>query len=1026
MFSKFLHIILLLFCPLVYGQFVYTKTYTTDDGLLSNEINALYQDSRGLLWIGSKSGLLVKTMDQFLGIVEVNQNKFNNIKSIIEDDAHNIWIGSSSHGVMKLKGNDESVIFNKKNGLISDEVTRMFHFKSKIYIGTQEGLSVLDTKTQKSINLLPENLNTQSVKITSIFTYKDQIFVCTEKAGIFEVHLSTQKLKSIIPFNGVYSVLPFGNEIYYASNKGILKYNAHTHRKINYYDIPYAWGYDIKNQSTIYFVSSGDADGYGGLFQINNDKVTNLTKIFDLPHDDLISIAIDNSNNKMYLGTKQNGLLEVYFDNPLKKVFDNISVHSLSSGEEHLFMFSSEGLKIFNTSTQKERFVPLKAFKTFQLSNRKISEKMLKSIGISSTNNFYSLASKITFYRSVIYKKSVWVSSNIGLFELSFQGEFLNHYPIFSPLFDFYKDQLIDVAPEGGLRLFTDLNRFEHQLFSETNSRVSKDCVDLIKIGNKIFIASSTKGLFVFDGEKVISLAKANYFSENKLKKLLVDNKNQLLVVTEYDDIFEINPDTYQNNLKYPSNKLKGKGIQSVIQSNDKLFVGTNKGINIFEKDKHYLMDKEQGLASYNYTSMAKSNGNIYLGTRDGLYKITEYFENVVNDYIPRIRVYDVIINGESIDKSLNYSWYNLISKKIELPFDKNNIRILFTDWSAKFPKKINFRYRLKKDKQWSNVLPKKEIDLNYLEPGEYEIELEIENLSTGKKYYQNILHIIIKPSFYQTWTFYGLMTVFLLIGTFFIYRYRLYIIRKRESEKNELLMRQKEEEKRRIEMEKEKVVLESRLSQTRMKALRSQMNPHFIFNALNTLQFFIISQDRNKGLTYLSKFSKLVRDTLENSINDYILLSDEVQYLKVYTSIENMRFEDRQIHFEFEIEDGIDVNQVLVPPMISQPFVENSILHAFDESILHPKITFMYSKKEEYLVCEIIDNGIGFDGEENEVNKHVSRGMSLVKERLELLLPDLEDAIEIKALENGTYVRIVLPYILKENVDLDLHSPNI
>lgn len=995
-----------MFCPWIYGQFVYTKNYTTDDGLLSNEINALYQDSRGLLWVGSTSGLLVKTMDQFSGVIEVNRRKFNNIRSIVEDDNHHIWLGSYSHGALLLYANDQSIIFNEANGLISDNVYRLFYHNKKIFVGTDKGVCSIST-TDNSITKyqFSKEDNHQNIHFTSFFTYKNQVFACSLNQGVFQIDEESNRLISILPFQNIHSVLPVGNEIFYGTTEGVLKYNLLSKKKMHYNRIPYVWGYDVKNNSTIYFVSSGDSEKNGGLYQIYNDKITLLNEKFQLPTDDLISIAIDQANNKMYLGTQMNGLLEVYFDNPLKKIGSE-SIQCIAQTSEHLYVLSDKALNIYDTTNQIISTIPLYTLQTY-----------------ASRFSKFTSSQKIIFYQAKVHNHSLWVSSNIGLFEFTAKGQIKKLYPIYTTLFDFYKNQLVEVVPEKGIRFQPITSLMSADIVVENQTDKLKNITDIQVFGEKIFLASSSLGIVVVDKDERFSLNEKYSFPEKKIKKIILDQNNKLLAVSEYDDIFEIDPSTYAHQLKISSSKLKGKVIETLVSSNNKLFVGTNKGINVFEGEKHYLIDREQGLESYQFTSTKSFNGNIYVGTRNGLYKITEYFENIVNEYEPTVRVFDVVINGKSIDKSAYYTWFDLNKTKLVLPYNENNVRIYFTDWNAKFPKKISFRYRLKQDEDWSNILTKREIDLNYLEPGVYVVELEIENLSTGKKYDQKLIEIEIKPNFFRTWTFYGILSFLLMIISFFVYRYRIFTIKKREALKNQLMIQQKEEEKRRIEMENEKIRLEknqislrNRLVQTRMKALRSQMNPHFIFNALNTLQYFIISQDRAKGLAYLSKFSKLVRDTLENSINDYITLEEEIQYLQVYTSIENMRFEDRQIEFSFEVDPTIDTSRVLIPPMITQPFVENSILHAFDEAVLQPRLKFIYTKENNYLVCEIIDNGIGFSEKSSKVNKHVSRGMSLVRERIKLLLPDHPETIQLHSLHPGTHVRIVLPFIEKVN----------
>lgn len=1024
MYSKILHIICLLICPFVYGQFVFTKTYTTDDGLLSNEINALYQDSRGLLWIGSSSGLLVKTMNDFVGVINVNENKFKNISSIIEDSKGNIWIGSNSHGVIWLNSSDDFKIFNTSNGLVSDKVKRIYHHKNNIYVGTDKGVSIIDATTYKvktiEFNHKPKKSNFQ---ITSFFEYKNGIFACTMYEGVFQIDVNRFEANAVYAYEGIYSVLPFQNYIYYGTKTGVGKFNTIDKKAYNYAHIPYVWGYQVKNNGTIYFVSYEDTKSLGGLYQINENVITNLNENYQLPHYDLISLALDNKNNTMYIGTKSNGLLEVIIDNPLKKIENNKAIQSLTSTNERLYSFSKEGLDIRNDTDEIVKSVSIDKFISY-------FQKQLPRFGNSNISDFnYKLINetnktrKIEFFKSLIHNQSLWVSSNIGLFHLDLEGNFLEYLPLFTYHFDFLNQQLVQSSPNNVLRIFKDYKSLDYKEFTSAQSASFPiDITGLEALDDQVYIATAFDGLFTFSDDTFQNLNKVKGFTETKIKRLERIASDRLLVVSDYDDIYDINLRSFNFKKIVDQDKVKGKVIQSLILANKKLFIGTNKGMNIFEDDLKYLMDKEQGLDSYNFTAETDFNGNVYVGTKEGLYKITEYFENVVNDYNPNLKIYNVLVNGVSLNKEFKYSWFSLEGEELYLPYNKNNIRVLFTDWNAKFPKKVNFKYRLKSDKAWSNALTKREIDLNYLEPGTYDLELLIENLSTGKTYQRKILKIVIEPSFFQTLTFYVLLTVSVLLLSFVVYRYRLQNVRKRARLKNEMLLQKQDEERKRIHaenenilLEKNRIVLENKLSSTRMKALRSQMNPHFIFNALNTLQFFIISQNREKGLSYLSKFSKLVRETLENSINDYISLKDEIKYLEVYTSIENMRFEDRQIEFVFSVDESINVENILVPPMITQPFVENSILHAFDERVKKPRLEFIYKISNEFLICEIIDNGNGFASEPSEITRHISRGMSLVKERVALLLPDHEVPIYIEAKEGGTYVRITLPLVSKE-----------
>lgn len=202
----------------------------------------------------------------------------------------------------------------------------------------------------------------------------------------------------------------------------------------------------------------------------------------------------------------------------------------------------------------------------------------------------------------------------------------------------------------------------------------------------------------------------------------------------------------------------------------------------------------------------------------------------------------------------------------------------------------------------------------------------------------------------------------------------------------------------------------------TEQKLLRTQMTPHFIFNSLSVLQGMILNKEESKSVSYLSKFSKLLRITLENSRDKTVLLSHELEAVDNYLSLQNI--ENEKISFNLNVDNKIDTNNIKVPPMLIQPFVENAIEHAFknqkEDCEIEIKLTLVDSK----LICEIIDNGIGIDSSERNTNQNKkSLATKITSERLQYLSKDfkMEGSVVIedrnKFDEEGTKVTIQIPY---------------
>ena len=209
----------------------------------------------------------------------------------------------------------------------------------------------------------------------------------------------------------------------------------------------------------------------------------------------------------------------------------------------------------------------------------------------------------------------------------------------------------------------------------------------------------------------------------------------------------------------------------------------------------------------------------------------------------------------------------------------------------------------------------------------------------------------------------------------------------------------------------------------TEQKLLRSQMTPHFIFNSLSVLQGMILNKEEQKSITYLSKFSKLLRIVLENSRDKVVPLIQELDAIDNYMMLQNLDA-DPPYDYSLIVDENIDINQFLVPPMLIQPFIENAIEHAFTTDQEHREIGVHLTFEHKKLRCTITDNGIGIDAISNKTNiKKKSLATTITKERLEMLAKDFKMAGSItiadrkKDKERGTRVTLLVPYKLNSNV---------
>ncbi|MEP3838860.1 MAG: histidine kinase [Algibacter sp.] len=209
----------------------------------------------------------------------------------------------------------------------------------------------------------------------------------------------------------------------------------------------------------------------------------------------------------------------------------------------------------------------------------------------------------------------------------------------------------------------------------------------------------------------------------------------------------------------------------------------------------------------------------------------------------------------------------------------------------------------------------------------------------------------------------------------------------------------------------KQKSDFNAKVSATELKALQAQMNPHFIFNSLNSINSYIIQNDTESATSYLTKFSKLIRKTLENSTEKEVLLKDDIEVLKNYLEIEQKRL-NKIFTYSIIVSDTIDVNNTLIPPLILQPFLENSIWHGIAQMENSGHIGIEFKKENNMLFCTVDDNGVGRKQTIKDPKENTSLGITLTKNRIDIINAQnkTKGSLRIIDKEQGVRVEVKLP----------------
>jgi two-component sensor histidine kinase len=348
---------------------------------------------------------------------------------------------------------------------------------------------------------------------------------------------------------------------------------------------------------------------------------------------------------------------------------------------------------------------------------------------------------------------------------------------------------------------------------------------------------------------------------------------------------------------------------------------------------------------------------------------------------------------------------------RIDVKYGNNNIRFDFVAISFKSAGKINYAYRLiGLDSTWQNT-SQTTIEFIALPPGEYKLELVAINKFDVKSIpYYTTIHVQ-SPLWQTRWFILACIGMSILLTWFVVNALN------RQNKKKEVVKRN----------------IEQKIQELEQKALRAQMNPHFIFNSLHSVQGFVLDKDFESANRYLGRFANLIRQTLENSFQSSITIADEIKYLSSYLELEKMRSQN-QFNYTITIGPHILADRVNIPCMILQPYVENAILHGIKNKPDHQgKIDITFKKEQNGILCTIRDNGIGrvkASALKQFSSVYQSRGMQLTRERINLINKDLNEGIDVQihdytdedSVAGGTEVVIHFPdaYLKKHSAHYD------
>ncbi|MFN4256157.1 MAG: histidine kinase [Saprospiraceae bacterium] len=443
-------------------------------------------------------------------------------------------------------------------------------------------------------------------------------------------------------------------------------------------------------------------------------------------------------------------------------------------------------------------------------------------------------------------------------------------------------------------------------------------------------------------------------------------------------------------------------GNLTTIDKNGNIWFGSEEGLSLIDPETKTIRNfgTEDGLLRLNlnygqHGSLTRlEDGRILVGGM-GYFTLFDPARLPRNEEPPPVAIDEVVVR----EKDMETQFPTARLKSLTLNYLQNNLTINFAALNFISPEKNRFRYRMEGLSSDWQTSASGSVTYSQLPPGRYVFHVLAANNdgvwnTEGKR-----LEIIIRPPFYQTWWFYLLCALAAAFGAFRFYRWRIGQVTERA----------------RLE-----TAFNRRLAEVQMSALRAQMNPHFLFNSLNSIKNYIAQNDPRLAARYLTKFSRLMRLILNNSKTHAVKLSLELETLDLYLELEQMRFAQK-FDYQIIVSPEVDAETIEIPPMILQPFIENAIWHGFMTKPSKGHLRLEISKQGGGLVIEIDDDGIGrqraaaLQSESGEFRQ--SHGLGITHERLDLIRQLFQREIRVEILDKtsadglaaGTLVRLTV-----------------
>lgn len=909
----------------------------------------------------------------------------NSIYDIFQDQKGFIWLATGK-GLCKYNGNQfffyKSTHQTMKSGscIKQDQYGRIWYanFDGFLYYIENEVLKEFPQKT---------NSGFMNFGIT-----KDYIYLPLEKSILLYDIKTFKLIKEIAVGSKIINALQIGEDFYVLTFQ-LTKFS--NGKKT--FSIPFPINTDndfiaplmVNHQNKIHIVSKFSKKYYifDQIFKeiplnITNDFIQNLSSTNH-------NIWLNTASGTFRFNEKNSEFNHFFKDNNITCVFEDAAKHfwigTQNSGVFHIPNFSTTlDISIKNPSKiiMNNVATTIGTLKDEVYFNNQIIHQSKENHAV----NF--------LWHDTINQKLIWASSKLYYYDLKKQK-------IEKKLVFALKD-LIQIdhkyyaySSSGTIGLIKNENNFKSywdgvsiQSKNVTDNRIvfknglNGKAVTKSQNGKYLYFGTN-QGLFLFNlkGEKeLMNNGKRVFISQLK------NYENEVFALASNDILYKIKEDKI---IPFEIiNNLTNNNTQRIFVSQHFLFVYNGKELYEYNLKTKKIIKRFHSNEYEIFDVVKTKYQQIIILTNNG--KITLKSDDFNDNFKPFLKLNPLVVDGQKIVSIKKEIILNADTKSISIPFEYINFR----------PNENHeIQYKINQENWYSFVASTNSLQFNSLAPGNYTILLKVKNYDQT---IQSISFTIQKPWYLRIpfLVFFSIIFIFIIIQLLKFQRQRI-------NKKNKTIF--------------EKIELEKNLNQSTLKAIKSQMNPHFFFNALNTIQSFILLNDKKQAINYLSKFSLLTRNILDMTEKEYISIQDEIKTLTTYLELEEVRFNE-DFSFEIKVDDKIDVENQKIPTMIIQPYVENAIKHGLLHKQGLKKLVLSFMLDEEKIKVIIDDNGVGRQ-KSSELNalknkNHKSFATKAIQNRIDLINNNIENKITIlfedknndMSVSQGTVVIINFP----------------